>query len=71
MYRPHILLVKATEGIFNGLLRIGSLERGECLKVFSLRQTWSLSPKRVRNMVKLIGPGASPIMASRYSSLGS
>ncbi len=27
--------------------------------------TWSLSPKRVRNMVKLMGPGASFIIISR------
>merc|ERR1719288_142374 len=31
----------------------------------------SLSPNKVRNMVKLIGPGASFIIASKYSSVGS
>jgi hypothetical protein len=36
-----------------------------------LKLTWSLSPKSVRNMVKLMGPGASFIIASRYSSVGS
>lgn len=30
----------------------------------------SLSPNMVRNMVKLIGPGASAIIPSRYSSEG-
>lgn len=31
---------------------------------------FSFSPNIVRNMVKLMGPGASFIMASRYSSVG-
>ena len=30
----------------------------------------SLSPNMVRNMVKLMGPGASAIIPSRYSSEG-
>ncbi len=35
-----------------------------------MNSPWSLSPKSVRNMVKLIGPGASFIIPSRYSSVG-
>ena len=31
---------------------------------------FSFSPNMVRNMVKLMGPGASFIMASRYASVG-
>lgn len=31
---------------------------------------FSFSPNMVRNMVKLMGPGASLIMPSRYSSVG-
>jgi hypothetical protein len=31
---------------------------------------FNFSPNMVRNMVKLMGPGASFIMASKYSSVG-
>ena len=65
-----VVLVETTKGILDDVLWVSSLERSGAVIISGqtstvLNQTWSLSPNMVRNMVKLMGPGASPIMPSR------
>ena len=68
-----IVLVETTKGIFDDILWVSSLQRSReviicylvSVSVPCFYQTCSLSPNMVRNMVKLMGPGASPIMPSR------
>ena len=66
----NVVLVETSKGILDDVLWVSSLERSGAVIISGqtstvLNQTCSLSPNMVRNMVKLMGPGASPIMPSR------